>query len=329
MSVNSTDLTYDAWGRMVEQQNGSTYTQILYSPMGKTALMNGQALTKAFVNLPSGAAAIYNSTGLAYYRHSDWLNSSRLTSAAAQTLYSSAAYAPFGEQYDVAGTSDPSFTGQNSDTASTLYDFALREHSPSQGRWISPDPAGLAAVDPTNPQSWNRYAYVINNPLGLVDPLGLIALPCYPNCGPPPPPRGPIQTSSSQCWDPATGTFDNSCATGPQRQALDCASLQCLVGGGIRSNPAVPKPPDPVQKYAQCHDAVQEQDETNEKTAEITAGGGMSDVAAACFFTGPGIGFCEGATGGLELLLEVAIIAGTAKVEYDDDTQCMANSIHN
>jgi hypothetical protein len=36
-----------------------------------------------------------------------------------------------------------------------------------------PDPAGLAAVNPTNPQSWNRYSYVLNNPLALVDPSGL------------------------------------------------------------------------------------------------------------------------------------------------------------
>ena len=38
---------------------------------------------------------------------------------------------------------------------------------------MHPDPAGLAAVDPSNPQSWNRYAYVMNNPLMYVDPSGL------------------------------------------------------------------------------------------------------------------------------------------------------------
>jgi hypothetical protein len=32
-----------------------------------------------------------------------------------------------------------------------------------QGRWLSPDPSGLAAVNPA--QSWNRYAYVGNRPL--------------------------------------------------------------------------------------------------------------------------------------------------------------------
>jgi len=44
---------------------------------------------------------------------------------------------------------------------------------PARADGISPDPAGLQASDPSNPQSWNRYAYVLNNPLSMVDPLGL------------------------------------------------------------------------------------------------------------------------------------------------------------
>jgi RHS repeat-associated protein len=133
-------------------------------------------LTKAFVNLPGGGTAIYISSGLAYYRHSDWLGSSRLTSTQARGLYSSQAYAPFGEQYatyPTSGSVDPSYTGQNSDTVSSLYDFTFREHSMSQGRWISPDPLGTGAVDPTTPQTWNRYAYVAGNPLSFIDATGL------------------------------------------------------------------------------------------------------------------------------------------------------------
>jgi RHS repeat-associated protein len=57
-----------------------------------------------------------------------------------------------------------------------LGDALYREYSIPQGRWISPDPAGLAAVDPSNPQSWNRYAYVLNNPLANVDPDGLLSV---------------------------------------------------------------------------------------------------------------------------------------------------------
>ncbi len=38
---------------------------------------------------------------------------------------------------------------------------------------MSPDPSGLALADITNPQSFNLYSYVLNNPLSFVDPNGL------------------------------------------------------------------------------------------------------------------------------------------------------------
>jgi len=51
-------LTYDALGRMVEQNRSGAYTQIVYGPPGnKLALMNGQTLSKAFVGLPGGAVS--------------------------------------------------------------------------------------------------------------------------------------------------------------------------------------------------------------------------------------------------------------------------------
>jgi RHS repeat-associated protein len=162
-------LTFDALGRMVEQSTSGAYTQIVYGPTGsKLALMSGQSLTKAFVPMPGGATAVYNSSGLAYYRHADWLGTSRFASTPSRTMYGDVAYGPFGEVYAQAGTTDLSFTGQNSDTAGGSYDFLSREYS-IQGRWPSPDPAGLAAVDPTNPQSWNRFVYVANSPLNSID----------------------------------------------------------------------------------------------------------------------------------------------------------------
>jgi len=187
-SGTTATATYDALSRVVEQYDGLTYTQTLYSPFGKTALMSGTSLTKAFVSLPGSGTAVYSASGIAYYRHADWLGSSRLASTSSQTLDSSSAYAPFGEQYATAGATDASFTGQDSDTVPDIYDFMARRLSPSQGRWTSPDPLGLAAADPTRPQTWNRYAYVAGNPLSFVDPLGMYEqYPCNPsgpNCGP-------------------------------------------------------------------------------------------------------------------------------------------------
>ncbi len=40
------------------------------------------------------------------------------------------------------------------------------------GRWLSPDPY-MGSHDFSNPQSFNRYAYVNNNPLVATDPSGL------------------------------------------------------------------------------------------------------------------------------------------------------------
>jgi RHS repeat-associated protein len=176
VSVNGTAivLTYDALGRMVEQARGTSYTQIVYSPLGpKLVTMTGTTMQKGFVPLTSGGTAVYNSSGIAYYRHTDHLGSSRLASTPAQTMYSDTAYSAFGEPYAPSGTTDASFTGQDQDTTAGVYDFLYRKYDPGQSRWTSPDPAGLASANPAFPQSWNRYAYVTNDPLRLLDRAGL------------------------------------------------------------------------------------------------------------------------------------------------------------
>ncbi len=176
-------MTYDAIGRMVEKNVSGTYTQIAYSPQGgKLAVMNGQTLQKAFVPLPRGGTAVYTGSGLSYYRHPDWLGSSPMATTPSRTLYASDAYAPFGESYAQAGTADLSFAGHDQDTVSGTYDAVFRRYDPAQGRWISPDPAGINSVDLGNPQTWNRYGYVRNNPLSLIDPLGLGGCDASGNC---------------------------------------------------------------------------------------------------------------------------------------------------
>src|SRR5207237_896205 len=141
-----------------------------------------------------GETAIYNSSGLAYYRHSDHLGSSRFASTPTRTMYASTAYSPFGETYAQTTNKDVSFTGQEQDTVPGDYDFVSSNYDTKPPRWTSPDPAGLASVDPTNPQSWNRYAYEMNYPLNAVDPLGLV---CVWDDG-----------SFDAADDPLTGTSD-------------------------------------------------------------------------------------------------------------------------
>ncbi len=105
--------------------------------------MNGQTLQKAFCPLPGGGTAVYTSSGLAYYRHADWLGSSRFASAPSRTKYFDVAYAPYGEDYADSGTTDLNFTGQNQDELSAMYDFLYRNYIPISGRWFSPETFGL------------------------------------------------------------------------------------------------------------------------------------------------------------------------------------------
>ena len=193
VSVGSITGSYDAFNRLVEVHASGATTQILYAPDGyKFAYMNGQSVKWYMAPLAGGLQAVYTSgtpNPPAYWLHSDWLGSARLASTTAQTLYGDQSYAPFGETYDTKNATLNVFTGQMQDlnSISNVYDFLYRQYSSTQGRWMVPDPAGAAAVDITNPQTWNRYAYVANNPLNATDPLGLYKLNCNDpqnNCGP-------------------------------------------------------------------------------------------------------------------------------------------------
>src|SRR5260370_40371778 len=111
---------YDALGRMVEKQTGtsctSSYTEIVYAPSGsRLATMTGQTLQQASVPLLGGGEAVYNGSGILAYRHSDHLGSSRFASTPSRTKYFDVAYAPYGEDYANSGTPDLSFTDQKND----------------------------------------------------------------------------------------------------------------------------------------------------------------------------------------------------------------------
>jgi RHS repeat-associated protein len=164
--------TYDALGRVVEVGLGGNYKQYVYNPLGnRLGIVQAGQLVQGMIPLPGGSTAVY-SNGFSYFRHNDWLGSSRLATTWQHAVYAKEQYAPFGETYQEIGQ-DRSFTGQDQDTTSGVYDFLFRKYDSTAGRWASPDPAGWLAADLTNPQSLNRYAYVLNSPLNATDGLGL------------------------------------------------------------------------------------------------------------------------------------------------------------
>lgn len=66
-------------------------------------------------------------------------------------------------------------TSKERDTETGLDYFGARYMSSPQGRFTSPDPL-LESADPSDPQTWNRYAYGLNNPLRFIDPTGMEAI---------------------------------------------------------------------------------------------------------------------------------------------------------
>jgi RHS repeat-associated protein len=123
----------------------------------------------------------------AHFEHQDWLGTERM-----RTSYNSGnnpAYAvegtftsePWGDAQTVAsGTDlDASHYATLDYDAETATDHAqFRQYGDTPGNWMSPDPY-YGSYDQSNPQSMNRYAYVLDSPLSNIDPSGLTNCPPY------------------------------------------------------------------------------------------------------------------------------------------------------
>ncbi len=127
---------------------------------------------EGYVYLGAQQLAHYHG-GTTLFVHTDHLGSTRLQTDLSQNVQVSYDYLPFGEKLTGGSGTWYNFTGDERDPADNLDRTWFRQYSSSLGRWMHPDPAGLAAVDMGNPQSWNRYAYVFDSPLDFTDPLGL------------------------------------------------------------------------------------------------------------------------------------------------------------
>jgi RHS repeat-associated protein len=108
--------------------------------------------------------------------HLDHLGTPRLITGNGGATVAKHTYHPFGTEITSSGqdTERMKFTGHERDfpsgmTTDPLDYMHARYYSPGAGRFLSVDPAGF---DPSQPQSWNRYSYVQNNPVNRFDPDG-------------------------------------------------------------------------------------------------------------------------------------------------------------
>jgi RHS repeat-associated protein len=125
-------------------------------------------------------------------------------------------YLPFGERVTSNGTNPITFTGREDDGVGLMYNRA-RYYAPGWGRFISEDPIGFGG-------GINQYAYCENNPLNLIDPLGLAATTGTPPPLPPFDPWGkPYTPAETPYWHLAdayhTDHYDITLRIGSQTRA--------------------------------------------------------------------------------------------------------------
>ena len=109
--------------------------------------------------------------------HLDHLGSPRLITNSSGQRLGEQSFTPFG----MGGTLDGGrlqFTGHERDVPSqggvqeTLDYMHARYYSAAMGRFLSVDPIIDVQAAMHNPQMWNRYSYVANNPINRIDPTG-------------------------------------------------------------------------------------------------------------------------------------------------------------
>lgn len=187
------EFSFDANHERVKQvrKQGTTvvdttiYAGSLYERV--TTASSGLVEHKHYIMAPSGRIAVYTdrsdfSNDLRYF-HTDGLGSITAVTDENGDVLTRYAYDAWGKQTTLytntgSGISNQAPTTRGFTDHEMLSDQGLihmngRVYDPTLGRFLSPDPFVESGADA---QSYNRYSYVGNNPLGATDPSGYFSL---------------------------------------------------------------------------------------------------------------------------------------------------------
>lgn len=184
---------YDANGRMWWSANVDNTGQAtaVYDALGQRVQTTASGNTKIMVYDVFGKMiAEYDSqpqsgTGGTKYLLSDLQGSARVVTDGGGAVIARHDYQPFGgeiganvglrttgQKYDASDSTRQRYALTERDEATGLDQTWWRKYDSSAGRWTSPDPY-LGSMSVGDPQSFNRYSYVQNDPVNFVDPSGL------------------------------------------------------------------------------------------------------------------------------------------------------------
>ena len=174
--------TNGSCGPVTASTNGFTLGSRYLLDLGGNQVteLTGTAQTWEHSNVWAGSKlmATYDSTGV-HFPLTDPLGTKRIQANAFGIIDLTCISLPFGDGPPCSGIgatplgTEHRYTGKERDTESGNDYFGARYYASSMGRWLSPDTDFNLKRILAEPQRWNRYAYVLNNPLILVDPNGL------------------------------------------------------------------------------------------------------------------------------------------------------------
>ena len=176
---------YDVLNHRIHVQTASATTEFIYDYAGRrvSSWLSPSNYGNEGRIYWDGQQVAYRSTdGTTYFDHQDVLGTERLRTNYAGSVGSSYVSLPWGDGYTAtvnssgADQDNAHFADLERDAESGTEHAQFRNYTSRQGRWLAPDPY-TGSYDATNPQSMNRYAYVLNNPMSSVDPSGLFTLP--------------------------------------------------------------------------------------------------------------------------------------------------------
>jgi RHS repeat-associated protein len=183
--LESWSFAYDGDGNRVTTAH---FTGLSGTPDSTTSYFMGGAYevkdsaVKKYYSIAGMMVAVNDGTGLQYLL-TDHLGSTVAVTNSSGTLTSQQRYLPFGAPRTIPNSpilaTDFGYTGQRllDSGMGGIMDYRARFYSPALARFIQPD---SIIPNQLNPQSWNRFSYVLNSPIIFNDPSGHFPQ----NCGP-------------------------------------------------------------------------------------------------------------------------------------------------
>jgi len=168
--ANTSAYTYDGDGRRMKKVEEGTTTHFPVQYLERN-VTSGQTQSHYYFG-GKYVATRFAQPGYSdvTYLHQEHLESTKVRTDSNGGTDGDRRYEPYGGVRAQTGTIGVGklFTGQRLDGTELCY-YNARYYDPGIGRFVSADPV---VPDPGNPQSLNRYSYVLNNPLRYTDPTG-------------------------------------------------------------------------------------------------------------------------------------------------------------